>query len=67
MEFFKQEFEKQNAKMLEFIDAIENTFKEEREAVQGGGDPESILRNMVIDNIEYSLFSKIEKIREKYK
>lgn len=74
----KNEIEKQNNKMLEIIDAFEIVFKRNRELAEKGfptadddsigfGEAADYIRNAVIDNIEYGLMSRIEKIREKYK
>lgn len=75
-----KEFKRQNDKMEAIIDAIGDTFKKIRKDSEDGFptvdsdlycvnpyEAESELRNMVIDNLEFTLMEKINKVREEYK
>ncbi len=72
----RKEVDKQNQKILDFIKAFEEVFKNARELDKKGfptvdddsvEDYQSVLRNMVIDNIEYDMMCRIKEIRKKYK
>lgn len=83
IEDIKIDLRNKKLEILEIIDAFEKVFKNARINSENGipsvdfynpteplpkeYDPEKLLRDMVIDNIEYDLMEKVKLIRQKYK
>ena len=76
----EKDFKRQSDKINAIIDAIRESFDETREDDKEGvprvdedlylmdkDSAESKLRNMVIDNLQYKIMEKINKVREYYK